>query len=112
MSFHRKLSSLALGTAAVALLAATPADARVDGDTITLGAALSLTGKYTTAGNHTKRGYELAAERINSRGGVTVGGKKYKIKLKFYYHCLIYKSQPSYKSWCGGRIQLIAFSAD
>jgi len=84
MSFHRKLSSLALGTAAVALLAATPADARVDGDTITLGAALSLTGKYTTAGNHTKRGYELAAERINSRGGVTVGGKKYKIKLKFY----------------------------
>ena len=75
---------MALSTAAVALLAATPADARVDGDVITLGAALSLTGKYTTAGNHTKKGYELARDKINAKGGVKVGGKMYKIKLKFY----------------------------
>ena len=84
MSFHRKLSLMALSTAAVALLAATPADARVDGDTITLGAALSLTGKYTTAGNHTRKGYELARDKINAKGGIKVGGKMYKIKLKFY----------------------------
>tara|TARA_B100000315_G_scaffold254386_1_gene295347 strand:+ start:7976 stop:9178 length:1203 start_codon:yes stop_codon:yes gene_type:complete len=75
---------MALSTAAVALLAATPADARVDGDIITLGAALSLTGKYTTAGNHTKKGYELAIKSINAKGGVKVGGKSYKLKMKFY----------------------------
>ena len=43
-----------------------------------------MTGKYTTAGNHTKRGYELAIKRINAMGGVTVGGKKYKLTIKYY----------------------------
>ena len=53
-------------------------------NTITLGAALSLTGKYSTAGNHTQRGYELAVKAINDAGGVKVQGKKYKIAVKYY----------------------------
>ena len=44
--------------------------AKVEGDTITLGSALSLTGKYATNGLHTQRGYDFAVDRINSTGGV------------------------------------------
>ena len=74
------LASFAIG----AIGAAGPAQAKVEGDTIILGAAVSLTGKYTTAGNHTKRGYDLAVKRINAKGGVKVGGKRYKLKVIYY----------------------------
>ncbi len=82
--WQRTLSGLAFGLAAVALVAAAPASAKVEGDTITLGAAVSLSGKYTTAGNHTRKGYDLAVKRINEMGGVKVGGKSYKLAIKYY----------------------------
>jgi len=50
--------------------------AKVEGDTITLGSAISLTGKYATNGEHTQRGYDLGVKIINDAGGVKVGGKK------------------------------------
>ncbi|MCZ6448186.1 MAG: amino acid ABC transporter substrate-binding protein [Alphaproteobacteria bacterium] len=53
-------------------------------DSIVLGAAVSLTGKYATAGNHTKKGYDLAVARINEFGGVKVGGDTYKVKIIYY----------------------------
>jgi len=53
-------------------------------ETITLGAAVSLTGKYSTAGNHTKNGYDLAVKMVNDAGGIDVGGKKYQIAVKYY----------------------------
>ncbi len=84
MVFNKIFSCLMIGVAAVGFLAAAPANARVDGDTITLGAAVSLTGKYSTNGKHTKNGYNFAAERINKMGGVKVGGKSYKLKVKYY----------------------------
>ena len=49
--------------------------AKVVGDKIILGAAVSLTGKYSSNGVHTQNGYNLAVERINSMGGVKVVGK-------------------------------------
>jgi branched-chain amino acid transport system substrate-binding protein len=52
--------------------------------TIVLGAAVSLTGKYSTAGKHTRNGYELAVKRINSKGGVKVRGKSYNFKIIYY----------------------------
>ena len=58
--------------------------AKVEGDTITLGSALSLTGKYATNGLHTQRGYDFAVDRINATGGVSVGGKSYKLTVKYY----------------------------
>ncbi len=58
--------------------------AKVEGDTITLGSALSLTGKYATNGLHTQRGYDFAVDRINATGGVQVGGKSYKLTVKYY----------------------------
>ena len=57
---------------------------KVVGDKIILGAAVSLTGKYSTNGKHTQNGYNLAVERINSMGGVKVGGKTYKFDIIYY----------------------------
>ncbi len=58
--------------------------AKVVGDKIVLGAAVSLTGKYSSNGVHTQNGYNLAVERINSMGGVKVGGKTYKFEIIYY----------------------------
>ena len=53
-------------------------------DVVTLGAAISMTGKYSTNGNHTQKGYDLAVQIVNDRGGVDIGGKKYKLEIKYY----------------------------
>lgn len=68
--------ALALATSAFALGA--------QADTITLGAAVSQSGKYSTNGMHTINGYNMAADAINARGGVTVGGKTYMLENKYY----------------------------
>ncbi|MEK9887016.1 MAG: amino acid ABC transporter substrate-binding protein, partial [Candidatus Pelagibacter sp.] len=44
--------------------------AKVVGDKIILGSAISLTGKYSSNGVHTQNGYNMAVDRINSMGGV------------------------------------------
>ena len=58
--------------------------AKVDGEYIVLGAAISLTGKYSSNGVHTQNGYNLAVDRINKMGGVEVQGKKYKFEIIYY----------------------------
>jgi len=73
-----------LGVLAIALVAIGPASAKVEGDTIVLGAAVSLTGKYSTNGKNTQDGYELGVKRVNEMGGVRVGGKYYRIKVLYY----------------------------
>ena len=78
------LIALVVAVAAVGLVVASPAVAKVEGDTIVFGAAVSFTGKYSTNGKHTKNGYDLAAKRLNEMGGVKVGNKTYKIKIKYY----------------------------
>ena len=78
--------AVAIGSAALGLsiLVAGEAQAKVEGDTVYLGAAVSLTGKYTTAGEHTQRGYDLAVKTINDAGGITVGGKTYRLEVIYY----------------------------
>jgi branched-chain amino acid transport system substrate-binding protein len=80
----RILIGLLVAVAAVGLVVASPAVAKVEGDTIIFGAAVSFTGKYSTNGKHTKNGYDLAVKRLNEMGGVKVGGKNYKIKVEYY----------------------------
>ena len=58
--------------------------AKVVGDKIILGAAISLTGKYSSNGVHTQNGYNMAVDRINSMGGVKVGGKTYMFDIIYY----------------------------
>ena len=53
-----------------------PSFAKVDGDTIVLGSAISLTGKYSSNGVHTQNGYNMAVDRINKMGGVKSWRKK------------------------------------
>ena len=72
--------TLALGVAG-AIFAYNVASAE---DVITLGAAVSETGKYSTNGVFTEKGYTLAVDKINSQGGVKVGGNTYKLAVKFY----------------------------
>lgn len=74
-------------TAMVSLLAlalalgALPAAAA---DTIVFGAAVSLTGKTAKEGEYTRDGYNFFVDKINEMGGITVGGKKYKVSVKYY----------------------------
>ena len=76
MSKHFKfLTALAFGVAAAGLVAAGPAHAKVEGDTIIIGSAISFTGKYSTNGIHASNGYDLGVKRAHEMGGVKVGGR-------------------------------------
>ena len=80
----KTLTTLGMAVSALALVAAGPAGAKVEGDTITLGSAISFTGKYSTNGIHAKNGYDIAVKQINDMGGVKVGGKTYKLAITYY----------------------------
>ena len=54
------------------------------GDTILFGAPVSLTGSLTKEGHLTQEGYELWKNYINAHGGLKVGGKSYKVDIKYY----------------------------
>jgi len=81
MSFQYK--GLTIATAACAAIALTSAAVQA-ADEIVLGAAVSLTGKYSTNGKNTQDGYDLAVEKINGMGGVKVGDKSYQLKVIYY----------------------------
>ena len=51
-------------------------------DTLTLGASVQLTGPVANTGRYYKDAYEFAVERINARGGITVGGVHHTLALK------------------------------
>lgn len=63
----------------VAALGAGPAFAQTN--TITLGTAVQLTGKDANTGRYYRDGYQFTIDKINEKGGITVGGKKYNLKL-------------------------------
>src|SRR5437868_15128732 len=75
---------LAAGAIALLLVAAAGAAAKVEGDTVVLGAPVSLTGKYSVNGKNTKDGYEIAVTRLNEKGGVQIDGKTYKLTAIYY----------------------------
>lgn len=84
LNIVRNTMFVALMFVPLALSTVGPASAKVEGDTIVLGAAVSLTGKYSTNGKNTRDGYELAVKRINKMGGIKVAGKSYKLKIIYY----------------------------
>jgi len=75
-----KLSLLGLAASAMLL----PGTVLAACETITLGSAISLTGKYATNGMHTKNGYEFAIQKIKDAGGVQFGGKCYNFNVIYY----------------------------
>jgi len=70
--------------AAVAVALAFGAPASAADDVITLGSAISITGKYSQEGKNASDGYNFAVKRINDMGGVKVAGKTYKLEIKYY----------------------------
>jgi len=60
------------------------ASSAASADTIVFGAAISLTGKTAKEGEYTRDGYQIYVDTINEQGGITVGGKAYKVKLVYY----------------------------
>ena len=81
---HSKRSWLAAALGAALFAGPVAPGIAATNDTIVLGAAVSLTGKYSTNGKNTKDGYDLAVKVINDKGGIKVGGKPYKVKVVYY----------------------------
>ena len=79
-----KLTFVLLSAVGLILAITSTSFSKVEGNKIILGAAVSLTGKYSTNGKNTKNGYNLAVERINEMGGVKVGGKTYEFDIIYY----------------------------
>jgi len=79
-----KFALVLLSTLGLILGTTSTSFSKVEGDKIILGAAVSLTGKYSSNGVHTQNGYNMAVDRINNKGGVKVGGKTYKFDIIYY----------------------------
>src|SRR5260370_16419125 len=75
-------ASPAILAALVSALAG-PAPALAE-DTIVFGAAISLTGKTAREGEYPGDGYQFYVDTMNQAGGIKVGGKTYKVALKYY----------------------------
>jgi len=69
---------------ALALTTAVPAPVRADDNTIVFGAALAATGANAREGALTKAGYDFWKDYVNAHGGMKVGGKTYKVDIKYY----------------------------
>nr|WP_289510123.1 amino acid ABC transporter substrate-binding protein [Desulfovulcanus ferrireducens] len=53
-------------------------------DVIKLGCAISFTGKKSRSGKLYVDAYNLAVEEINKKGGIEIGGKRYKLEIIYY----------------------------
>lgn len=58
-----------------------PSNSAGSADVITLGASIPLTGALANFGTFEKWGYQHAVSQANDAGGITVDGKKLKVKL-------------------------------
>lgn len=84
--FHPKLARFAAvaGTAiAAAVCWSASASLAVAEDVIRFGAPLPLTGPLAPEGIKQQQGYDLWAEQANKAGGISVGGKKYKVEIVY-----------------------------
>lgn len=79
-----KLRNTMLSMAAVAVGALGSAASAMECETITLGAAISLTGKYATNGVHAQNGYEFAITKIKENGGIMIDGKCHNFNVIYY----------------------------
>jgi branched-chain amino acid transport system substrate-binding protein len=79
-----KRFSIVLAAAFVAAVcwSATASSAAAD-DVIRFGAPLPLTGPLAPEGIKQQQGYDLWAEQANKAGGISVGGKKYKVEIVY-----------------------------
>src|ERR1700761_4457349 len=69
-----------LGAALMTIVSGSVARAE---DVIRFGAPLPLTGPLAPEGIKQQQGYDLWAEQANKAGGISVGGKKYKVEIVY-----------------------------
>lgn len=55
-----------------------------DTSTITFGVTIPITGERAAEGQYSLDGYQFYVKTINRQGGIVVGGKHYRIALKYY----------------------------
>jgi len=65
-----------------AVLATTHMAACTGADTVTLGAAVQLTGRLADTGRSYRDAYQFAVDRINEKGGIIRGDAQYRLALK------------------------------
>ncbi len=82
--YAKSIKFLLVGLSMLGMAATVSSALAAGDDTLVLGAAVSLTGKYSTNGKYTKEGYDLAVTRLNEMGGVKIGDKTYKLKVVYY----------------------------
>jgi len=82
MPFRERSRFLTLAVAVVAGIAG--ATAACAEDVIQFGAALSLTGGLATEAQSAKAGYDFYLKHINDLGGINIGGKRFKVAIKYY----------------------------
>ncbi|BCL62354.1 branched-chain amino acid ABC transporter substrate-binding protein [Desulfomarina profundi] len=51
---------------------------------ILFGVSISRTGQFAVEGKNVIQGYNLWKKHVNENGGITVGDKKYTVKIKYY----------------------------
>ncbi|MGH9246624.1 MAG: amino acid ABC transporter substrate-binding protein [Acidimicrobiales bacterium] len=54
------------------------------GETIRIGAAVSLSGQYSREGTDTRNGYQLWLDKVNEEGGIEVDGVRHPVEIVFY----------------------------
>ena len=81
ISRRQLLTTTALGVGALSLGAKPFRAAHAADATIRCGVITSLSGEMRDGGNLTKRGYDLWAEEINKKGGVEIGGQRFKVEM-------------------------------
>lgn len=52
--------------------------------TLTLGAAVALSGPVSREGNLVNDGYEYWMEKVNEQGGIEIGGERYQVEIIVY----------------------------
>ena len=78
-------ATAALGMLALcATIAAPSVPVSAAGDTILFGSAVSVTGSLAKEGKLTQEGYDFWKNYVNAHGGLKVGGKAYKVDIKYY----------------------------
>jgi branched-chain amino acid transport system substrate-binding protein len=69
--------------AALAFATSLPTPASAADGTIVFGAALAATGSTAREGELTKEGYDFWKDYVNAHGGIHVGGKTYRVDIKY-----------------------------
>jgi branched-chain amino acid transport system substrate-binding protein len=83
-SRYARILALAIVLTLLAACGGAGGGAATANDTITFGAAISITGKTAKEGEYTRDGYQFYEDTINQQGGIKVGDKTYKVKVVFY----------------------------